>query len=101
MLPLSDHKGGLPVVLDRLVSPSEARELDIGVFGASVLVDEVVHTKHTTHPSSVISEEDTTESRKGDDEVGSNGDGRLDAIDVGRAVHGDHTSTRHVCCAES
>ena len=75
----------------------ETRVFDFGVFGASVLIDEVVHVQDTTHPTSVISEEDTTERCKSNDEVSPNGDGSLNAIDISRAGDGDDTTSWHDC----
>lgn len=75
-----------------------ARETSVlGVSLAGVLLDEVGHGKDATHPTSVISEEDTTKGREGDDEVGPDGDGRLDAIDIARPTDGNNSSTRHGC----
>ena len=75
----------------------DAGELDVGVFGSSVLLDEVVHVEDTTHPTGIISEEDTTKGCKGNNQVGTNGNGSLDTVDIGRAGDGDNTTSWHDC----
>lgn len=92
LLPLRNDECSC-VVLQRLAL--EASVLRVGQAG--VLSDEVGHGKDTTHPSCVISEEDTTKGGEGDNEVCPHSDGGLDAIDIGRAGDGNNSSTRHDC----
>lgn len=87
----------VPVLDNGFVITGETGVLDIGVFLASDHLDEVGHVQDTTHPTRVISKEDATESCKGNDEVGPEGDGGLDTVDIGRAGDGDGSSTRHDC----
>lgn len=96
-----DRENSIAVVLDLLVGGRKTRELDIGVFCASVLLDNIVHVQDTSNPTSIITEEDTSKGGEGDDEVGPHGDRGLDTTDIGRAGHGDNTTTRHCelgCC---
>lgn len=97
LLPLGDNEGGFSVVLDLLRVARESIELYVGIFVTSVLLDEVVHSQDTSHPTGIITEEDTSKSRKGDDEVGPKGHGGLDAVDIGSAGDGNDASTRHGC----
>jgi hypothetical protein len=85
----------IAVLLDLEVIIGLARELDPGVVVASVLLDEVVHVKNTSHPASVISEEDTSERRECDDQVGTNSDRCLDTVDVGGTREGSNSTSRH------
>ncbi len=68
-----------------------------GVRKTGVLADEVWHSQDTTHPSSIIPEEDTTKGGKGTDEVGPHGDGGLEARRVRRPRddNGCYSSSRH------
>jgi len=91
-----DRELCVAVVGDLGVLGVEARELDVGVLQASVLLDEVVHVEDTTHPTSIITEEDTTECCKSNDQVGANGNGGFDTAHIGRASNGDNTTTRHL-----
>lgn len=83
----------LGVILEGITSKASV----LGVVEASVLLDEVGHGEDTTHPTSVISEEDTSKGGEGDNEVGPHGDGRLDAVDISRAGDGNNSSSRHGC----
>jgi hypothetical protein len=47
------------------------------------VVDEDLVTEHTVDVSRVVTEENTTEGGKGADHVGLEGDGSLDAVDIG------------------
>lgn len=69
----------------------------IRVRQASVLTDEIFHGQHTTHPAGVVTEEDTTKGSKGADQVGSHGDGSLEARRVRRPRNdnGCCSSSRH------
>lgn len=69
----------------------------VWVRQASVLTDEVFHGQNATHPSGVVTEEDTTKGSKGTDEVGPYGDGGLEARRVSRAGddNGCYSSSRH------
>lgn len=71
--------------------------IGVRVRQASVLTDEVFHGQDTTHPASVVTEEDTTEGSEGTDEVGPHGDGGLEPRRVRRARNdnGCYTSSRH------
>lgn len=68
-----------------------------GVGQASVLADEVWHSQDTTHPTGVVTEEDTTKGGKGTDEVGPHGNGGLEARRVRRPRNddGSYSSSRH------
>lgn len=68
-----------------------------GVGQASVLADEVWHSQDTTHPTGVVTEEDTTKGGKGTDEVGPHGNGGLEAGRVRRPRNddGSYSSSRH------
>ena len=67
-----------------------------GVLHASVLADEVRHGKHTSHPSSIISEEDTTKGSESTHEVCLDSHGGLDTLGIGRAAN--NSIARHCCC---
>lgn len=67
-----------------------------GVGQAGVLTDEVRHGEHTSHPSGIISEEDSSEGREGTHEVCLDGHGGLDTLGIGRAT--DDSIARHCCC---
>ncbi len=82
------------------ISGSETREDDIGIFGASVLLDEVVHTKDTSHPAGIITKEDTTKGSKGNNQVGPDGNGCLNTVDIGSARNGNDSTSRHGCGIE-
>ena len=60
-------------------------------------VDEVDVTIDTVDVPRVISEEDTTEGRKGADQIGFPGDGSFDAINIARGSERD-AAARHGCC---
>lgn len=64
---------------------------------AGVLTNEVFHGQNTAHPAGVITEEDTTKGSKGTDQVGSYGDGGLEARRVRRARYDNrcYSSSRH------
>lgn len=97
LLPWSDNKGRFAVVCNLRVQRSEAGEGNIGVLCSSVLLDEVVHVQDTSHPTSVISEEDTSKGCKSNNEVGANSDGSLDTANISRAGDGDDSTSRHDC----
>lgn len=89
---------GIFAVCDDLgVEMVNAGELDVRVFSASVLLDEEVHVEDTSHPAGIITEEDTTEGCESNNQVGTDGDRSLNAVDIGRAGHGDDSTSRHVC----
>ena len=69
----------------------------VWVRQASVLTDEVWHGQNTTHPTGVVTKEDTTKGSKGTDQVGSHGNGGFEAGCVGRAGNdnGCYSSARH------
>jgi hypothetical protein len=97
LMRLGNNEGGLAVGLDLSAVFRHAGEFDLGVLLSGILLDEVVHSKDTSHPTSVIPEEDTTKGGKGDNQVGPDGDGRLNARDIVRARNGDDSSTWHDC----
>lgn len=45
-----------------------------------------LHAQHSTHPSSIVSEEDSAKSCKCTDEIGSNSDWGFDASDISSTV---------------
>ena len=67
-----------------------------GVFQASVLANEVRHGENTTHPSSIVSEKDSTKGRESTHEVCLDGHGGLDTLGIARAT--DDSIARHCCC---
>ena len=69
----------------------------VGVRQACVLANEVWHGQDTTHPASVITEEDATKGSEGADQVGSHGDGGLEARRIRRPRNddGSYSSSRH------
>ena len=69
----------------------------VGVRQACVLADEVWHGQDTTHPASVITEEDATKGSEGTDHVGSHGDGGFEARRIRRPRNddGSYSSSRH------
>jgi len=69
---------------------------DIGILFAGVLLDEVIHVEDTSHPTGIITKEDTTERCEGNEQVGAKGDRGFDAVDIGRARHGHDTASRHL-----
>ena len=73
------------------------RVVGVRVRHASVLTDEVWHCQDTTHPAGIITKEDTTKGSKGTDQVGSHGDGGLEARRVRRPRNdnGCYSSSRH------
>jgi hypothetical protein len=77
----------------------EPGEFDVGILCASVLLDEEVHVQDTTHPTGIITKEDTTESCESNNQVSAKSDGSFDTTDVGRARNGDDTTTRHLECS--
>jgi hypothetical protein len=93
-----DRKLLVAIVDNQRVLGTEAGELDVGVFVASVLLDEVVHVEDTSHPTSVIAEEDTTESCKGNNQVGSKGNWGFDTADISCAGNWDNTAAGHLEC---
>ena len=78
-------------------SLDSSRIRGVRVRHAGVLTDEVLHGQNTTHPAGVVTEEDTTKGSKGTDQVGSHGDGSLEARRVRRARNdnGCYSSSRH------
>jgi hypothetical protein len=66
------------MVLDCLARRVKVWIYDVWVFSSSVLLDEVVHVEHTTHPTSIISKEDTSKCSECNDQIGPNGDRSLD-----------------------
>jgi hypothetical protein len=102
LLPRRDNEDLLAVFRNQRVQVAETGIFELGVFGASVLIDEVVHVKDTTHPTGIISEEDTTERCESNDEVGPKGDGSLNAVYISRAGDGDDSTSWHDCgCCDS
>ena len=69
----------------------------VWVRQTGVLTDEVFHGQNTTHPACIVPKEDTTKGGKGTDQVGSHGDGGLEARRVRRARNdnGCYSSSRH------
>ena len=76
---------------------NSGRVLWVRVRHASVLTDEVWHCQDTAHPAGIITKEDTTKGSKGTDQVGSHGDGGLEARRVRRPRNdnGCYSSSRH------
>ncbi len=68
--------------------------LGVGVGETGVLANKVRHTEDTSHPSSVITEEDTSKRSKGAHQVGLDGDGGLDTRGIG-GPRDHHSSARH------
>ena len=56
------------------------------------------HVEDTSHPTSIITKEDTTKSCEGNDQVRANSDGGFDTLHVGRASKGHDTTTWHLDC---
>lgn len=67
-----------------------------GVVHAGVLANEVWHGENTSHPSSVVSEENTTKGGESTHEVCLQGHGCLDTLGIGRAT--ENSIDRHCCC---
>ena len=69
----------------------------VRVRQACVLADEVWHGQDTTHPASVITEEDAAKGSEGTDQVGSQGDGGFEVRRIRRPRNddGSYSSSRH------
>jgi len=65
------------------------------IFETGVETDEVWHSQDTTHPSGIITKEDTTEGGEGTHEVCLDGHGGLDTRGIGGAL--DDQSACHCC----
>lgn len=90
LLPLCDDESGFAVGFDLIGVVREARELVIGIFLSGILLNEVVHSKNTSHPTCIISEEDTAKGGESDDEVSSHGHWGFHTIHIGGASDGDN-----------
>ena len=55
----------------------------------------ILHCGDTRDSTSVITEEDTTETGKGAKKIGLEGDRGFDQVDIGRGENGANSSTRH------
>lgn len=95
LLPLGNNECR-GVVLEILTGQTSV----LGIGQTSVLADEVGHSKNTTHPSRIITEEDATECGESDQKVCPYGNGGLDTGDIGGAGEGYNSSTRHDCRLE-
>lgn len=60
----------------------------------SVLVNVVVHAHNTSHPSSIITKEDTTKCGESAHEIGLESDGRLDTLGIGGP--GEYSTSSHL-----
>jgi len=63
------------------------------VWSSRILVNIVLHSHDSSHPSRVVSEEDTTKCSESAHEVGLQGNGSFDTRGIGRTM--DHTSSSH------
>jgi hypothetical protein len=91
-----DGEEAVAVVDDLWVAGKKTRELDVGVFVASVLLDEVVHVEDTSHPTGIITKEDTSKGCESNNQVRPNGDGGFDTVDIGRAGDGGDSAAWHL-----
>jgi hypothetical protein len=59
------------------------------------LLNEVVHVEDTTHPTCIISKEDSAKRSECDNQVSPNSDRSLDTVDISRASDGNNSTSWH------